>query len=438
MELPETREGYRKVVEALDLTTESGQQMDLTLMAASGAAAQAYDILEAKAQQASQAAQQAAAELAGSLQGSVNSAFGAVQRAVNAQKTALTDAYNAQIASLNDMSQTAQKSVSDLAAVGSSLSRALKGLRGDSDDAVKVLRAQAHATLNSALATVRAGKSLAGMSGLDDALDVVSQNSTDAYSSLEAYRRDQGRTANIVSALEAANGKQLSAAEKTVNSLQTRVEQAKKAYDLQIAQYDAQLSLAQAQIDALNGVDNSVISVAAAVNGLSQAVTAALAIADDDSARQNTYDNNAAIVRAVYRAVLGRDAEDKGLADWAGALTGGLITYDELMASIARQGRLNGESVQVPGFASGGLFSGGLRLVGERGPELEVTGPSRIYNANQTAALLTGGQGDVAAAEVRELRAELKSALFAIAKYTQKAAKNTDLLPQKLEQELYP
>lgn len=428
--LPETREGYRGLIESLDKATESGRNAIAAYLNLSGAADQMYDILEAKALQS-------ATDLAASLQASVNSALGAMQRAVNAQKSVLTDAYNAQVASLNDMSQTAQKSVSDLAAVGGSLSKALKALRGDSDDAVKVLRAQALATLNSALATVKAGKSLAGIVGLDDALDAVSQNSTDAYASLEAYNRDQGRTANIVSALEAANGKQLSAAEKTVNSLQTRVEQAKKAYDLQIAQYDSQLSLAQAQIDALNGVDNSVISVAAAVNGLSQAVTAALAIADDNFAKQNTYDNNAAIVRAVYRTVLGRDAEDKGLADWAGALTGGLITYDELMANIARQGRLNGENVLVPGFASGGLFSGGLRLVGERGPELEVTGPSRIYSANQTAAMLTGGQGDVTAAEVRELRVELKSALFAIAKYTQKAAKNTDLLPLKLEQELF-
>ncbi|MVF50577.1 DUF4214 domain-containing protein [Pseudomonas monteilii] len=428
--LPETREGYRGLIESLDKATESGRNAIAAYLNLSGAADQMYDILEAKALQS-------ATDLAASLQASVNGALGAMQRAVNAQKSVLTDAYNAQVASLNDMSQTAQKSVSDLAAVGGSLSRALKALRGDSDDAVKVLRAQALATLNSALATVKAGKSLAGIVGLDDALDAVSQNSTDAYASLEAYNRDQGRTANIVSALEAANGKQLSAAEKTVNSLQTRVEQAKKAYDLQIAQYDSQLSLAQAQIDALNGVDNSVISVAAAVNGLSQAVTAALAIADDNFAKQNTYDNNAAIVRAVYRTVLGREAESKGLADWAGALTGGLVTYDELMASIARQGRANGETIQIPGFASGGLFSGGARVVGERGPELEVTGPSRIYSASQTAAMLGGGNGDVTAAEVRELRGELKSALFAIAKYAQKAAKNTDLLPLKLEQELF-
>ncbi len=53
--LPETREGYRKVIEALDLTTETGQQMYLTLIGAAGAAAEAYDILEARASAAAQA-----------------------------------------------------------------------------------------------------------------------------------------------------------------------------------------------------------------------------------------------------------------------------------------------------------------------------------------------------------------------------------------------
>jgi hypothetical protein len=42
----------------------------------------------------------------------------------------------------------------------------------------------------------------------------------------------------------------------------------------------------------------------------------------------------------------------------------------------------------VPGFAAGGDFGGGLRIVGENGPELEATGPSRIFNAQQTSSLL--------------------------------------------------
>ena len=62
----------------------------------------------------------------------------------------------------------------------------------------------------------------------------------------------------------------------------------------------------------------------------------------------------------------------------------------------------------VPGFASGGLHTGGLRMVGENGPELEATGPARIYSASQTRAMLSGGgdNGEMVA-ELRALRAEV-------------------------------
>ena len=69
-------------------------------------------------------------------------------------------------------------------------------------------------------------------------------------------------------------------------------------------------------------------------------------------------------------------------------------------------------------FANGGIHSGGLRLVGENGPELEATGPSRIYNSNQLGDML----GERAtAAEVKALRDELKLAMYQIAKNTGKS-----------------
>ncbi len=64
--------------------------------------------------------------------------------------------------------------------------------------------------------------------------------------------------------------------------------------------------------------------------------------------------------------------------------------------------------VKVPGFASGGEFGGGLRLVGENGPELEVTGPSRIYNAMQTSAMLSGGDNTELIVEMRQVRRALE------------------------------
>lgn len=43
------------------------------------------------------------------------------------------------------------------------------------------------------------------------------------------------------------------------------------------------------------------------------------------------------------------------------------------------------------GFADGGMHQGGARIVGENGPELEVTGPSRIYSSEQTKKMMGGG-----------------------------------------------
>ncbi|MDY0212550.1 MAG: hypothetical protein RBR06_06055 [Desulfuromonadaceae bacterium] len=64
-------------------------------------------------------------------------------------------------------------------------------------------------------------------------------------------------------------------------------------------------------------------------------------------------------------------------------------------------------AVNVPGFASGGYHSGGLRLVGENGPELEATGPSRIYTAAQTQQMLRGSGNRALIAEIRALRSEV-------------------------------
>lgn len=96
-----------------------------------------------------------------------------------------------------------------------------------------------------------------------------------------------------------------------------------------------------------------------------------------------------------------------------------LISIDENMQTVAQAiaafVRLGGSRVR--GYATGGYHDGGWRLVGENGPELEYTGPSQIYNANQTSALFS--QGEVAA-EVRNLRSEMRAALYQVAKNTGK------------------
>ena len=55
-------------------------------------------------------------------------------------------------------------------------------------------------------------------------------------------------------------------------------------------------------------------------------------------------------------------------------------------------------------FATGGSFGGGLRIVGERGPELEATGASRIFSNKDTAKMFKNPE---LVEEIKSLRSEV-------------------------------
>lgn len=70
---------------------------------------------------------------------------------------------------------------------------------------------------------------------------------------------------------------------------------------------------------------------------------------------------------------------------------GALVSAAGALSTVGAAGSSGGLLSMIPAFETGGLHAGGLRLVGERGPELEVTGPSRIFSASQTQQILGGG-----------------------------------------------
>ncbi|SEB99628.1 phage tail tape measure protein, lambda family [Pseudomonas mohnii] len=457
--LPDTRDAYRAVIEALDMTTTAGQQMFVTMTGLAGNASQAYTILEQRATQAAQA-------IADALMGAVTGSNGALQRAIAAEQKNVTAAYNARVTSLNDMASTASKNVSDLTGVSNSLGSALKQLRGDSDETVKALRNQAQATLQSALSKARAGGSLAEFAGLSDALDTLGSNNTDLYRSMEDFQRDQGRTVNEVAELNKLNGKQLTTAEQTVEYLQDQLDLAEDDYKLQMAKFDDQLAFAQAQMDALNGIDNSVKSVADAISAMNMAVIAALA-GMGGKGTTNSATTNGAYIDTIYTELLGRDADKAGRDYWLGQVSKGDITLDQLAQAIANAAKENKEKVKA-GYATGGLISGpgtgtsdsiiarlsngeyvltadavrtygtdlldqmnGRKLPafaggGIAGPGAKSATPTRVYSVTQTAAT-PSGSGDSAAtiAELRQLRADIHNDLAFLTKHMEKTAYNT-------------
>ncbi len=96
----------------------------------------------------------------------------------------------------------------------------------------------------------------------------------------------------------------------------------------------------------------------------------------------------------------------------------GTLGYDDTRAwqNIA-SGAIKWSSLGLPAFVAGGDHLGGFRIVGENGPELEATGPSRIFNANQTRDIFRNGSAD---------NKELVAAIDKLEKRLEKIERNTE------------
>ena len=145
------------------------------------------------------------------------------------------------------------------------------------------------------------------------------------------------------------------------------------------------------------------------------AIATAAARAGDQSAAQQLPD-------------LARSVVDLGKAVTATAAEQALLTARTL-ASLGQTVNLLDQQygLDIPAFASGGYHAGGLRIVGEDGPELEATGPARIFSNGQLRDALQGGNlGDELRAlrnEVAALRTENATLQRAIATHTFNTAK---------------
>lgn len=87
-------------------------------------------------------------------------------------------------------------------------------------------------------------------------------------------------------------------------------------------------------------------------------------------------------------------------------------------------------------FAAGGLFGGGVRLVGENGPEVEVTGPARYWSFADTQKMIGGiaGQRDdeVTKELLRDMLNELKAIVRQNGYGTQAQLDKLDALESRL------
>lgn len=269
------------------------------------------------------------------------------------------------------------------------------------------------------------------MGGDEDALGQLTSISQDYLDEAQAYYTSSVKYFEIWKEVDA-----------TLDKVQ-------KASEGNLSESQRQLDALKASVSGILKIDESVLSVKDALAQYNTALTANL---DTLKTQLGMVGTNA--ITEAYHNALGRDPEAGGMSYWQDRLnTGSSISDVKAGITGSREAEVNklynaifnrnldAASAQywvssnksiaeieadlkyaksMGAYANGGFHGGGLRLVGERGPEIEATGPSRIWSASQTRAMLqpANSNGDVAA-EIKALRqenAELRAAVREVAK----------------------
>jgi hypothetical protein len=287
-------------------------------------------------------------------------------------------------------------------------------------------RARAQAEIQADLAITKAGGTLSDnqVESLKKALSAATQDASGQFATYQDYLHDLYQTRDGIEQLGDLTDDSLSIEKDALETAQA-----------QLQSLDAILSHAQEEIDILKGIDTNGLSLVQAMDGLGTAIAAAHA---------NPIAGATSSISQAYQSALGRAPDANGLEFWQNQAAAGssisAITdaignsaeaqikklYKELLGRSVDAGGLDfwmhsGASIdeisegikgsseyktKVPGFASGGDFAGGWRIVGENGPELEATGPARIFSARQTQSIFNGSAGQQV--DITELVEQMK------------------------------
>jgi hypothetical protein len=381
----------------------------------------------------------------------VSAAMDGLRRAIDAEKDRLRSAFDGiveairnsfelVIKDLRDKLSLANEAVNRSRSIFNQLESALSGRSVTSDIG------QTFARREGALSFIRGGD-FSDEKKLEEALGVVSEPTEGLFSSFIEYARDFARTSLTLEEAKNVAKVQLTADEQQVLLLEQQIVDADRNLEQQLANADSNLEQQLAALDqqyqvevdqynALLGIDTSVKSVGDAIatlRGATEALASAQAAAKAAQTSGGGFGGGSIDQFSTGKKYQGFDLLDVGGAAGllqAAGLTG-VSTSGKTGLQIAQDiANATGQAVQldaasrVQQFARGGMFDGGMRLVGEEGPELEVTGPSRIYSKQQTKELLRGGdsnEGEGLRAEVSEMRQELRQLLIANNKYTKRS-----------------
>ena len=456
--MPATKEAFRALVEAQDLTTESGRKTYAALLQLSGAFAQVTDATQAMKQAAEQAAQAAAEAAREQAQRAVDAATDAAQSALSglrdavaAEQDRLRERFERESDILNDR-------ISAISDVIATLDNAIRSVRGSVETTSIASQTAARLTLQSVLTAVRGGADITGFEPvIAQASETLTRNDPNLYASREQFVRAQAQSADLLDQLNKAGGRQLTAAELQLKALED-------GFEAELVRLDDLIANAQQQLDALLGIDSSVKPIPDALDDFAQAIAdlsgsiqslipailsalKAGALTPQQALEQlrgvganlqtdafnridgqNVYVSSGGAVGLQTTPgqvdIFGVDgsrftgaeavsfvndalARNEAASVYAAAVEKGISStaLDELMGWASGTSSGWAAAQGLPRFARGGNYQGGLALVGEEGPELiNFENPGQVYTAPQTQRLLDNRE---VVAELKALRSEV-------------------------------
>jgi hypothetical protein len=183
--------------------------------------------------------------------------------------------------------------------------------------------------------------------------------------------------------------------------------------------YDNALS----QLNALLGIDSSVMGVQQALGAFNAALNRRAPTPTPTPTPEPTVVDDGRLygLAGLYQELHGRGVDESGARFYGDRLASGAMTLDDVRSAILGSDEYRS---RVPGFAGGGMHSGGLRIVGERGPELEATGSSKIMSNSELMSSLGGNHK--LASEMKSMHSDMMQGLNVIAKNTNKGSRQLE------------
>ena len=251
--LPQSKEEFRKLLESIDLTTDSGREMYAALMKIAPGFVQFIELtgqLGTTIDDSTEAARRAAEEARQNALSNLDKALSNLRSAINAEKSSINEDLNA-----------AKQVHSKIKSVFDTLSKAIENLYQQATDPVMAAE-QGNAFISAALKAAQASGALPDNEELQKAIAAATGGfGIENYSSLAERRYAQLKLAGELEKLKTLTGDQLSDSEYQIKLLEDQLE----ILDDTLKYWEQQVEAAKGGIEAVMSVESAIVAMQVAL-----------------------------------------------------------------------------------------------------------------------------------------------------------------------------